>query len=190
VARVREAEAKAAPGSNEFTEAVAKNLFKLMVYKDEYEVARLYTDGAFAGKLAEKFDGDFRLKFHLAPPLFARRDKSTGHLKKKEYGGWIIPAFQLLARLKFLRGTVLDPFGYTTERKAERKLIDDYLAMIDLHLKAPKPEQIPLLAKLARLPEMIRGYGHIKEQSIGRSLLEKARLEAELANSRFAAAAE
>jgi indolepyruvate ferredoxin oxidoreductase len=190
IRRVRDAEAKAAPGSSELTEAVARNLFKLMAYKDEYEVARLYTDGAFAGKLAEKFDGDVRLKFHLAPPLLARRDKETGHLLKKEYGGWMIHAFRLLARLRFLRGTPFDPFGYTAERKAERKLIADYLATIEPHLEALRGEQIPVLARIARLPQMIRGYGHVKEQSIGRSLLEKARLEAELANDGFAVAAE
>jgi len=120
VAKVRSAEALAAPGSSELTEAVAKNLFKLMAYKDEYEVARLYTDSAFASKLGDKFEGDVRLKFHLAAPLLARRDKTTGRLQKKEYGGWMIHVFRLLARLKFLRGTALDPFGYTVERKTER----------------------------------------------------------------------
>jgi indolepyruvate ferredoxin oxidoreductase len=189
-AKVRSAEAQALPGSSELTEAVAKNLFKLMAYKDEYEVARLYTDGAFAKKLGEKFEGDVRLRFHLAAPLLARRDKVTGHLQKKEYGGWMIHAFRLLARLKFLRGTALDIFGYTAERKAERKLIDDYLVMIEQRVAALKGEQIPTLVRLARLPETIRGYGHIKEQSIGKSLAEKARLEAELENNRFAVAAE
>jgi indolepyruvate ferredoxin oxidoreductase len=190
VAKVRAAEVRASPGSSELTEAVAKNLFKLMAYKDEYEVARLYTDGAFATKLGEKFKGGVRLKFHLAAPLLARRDKVTGHLQKKEYGGWIIHAFGLLARLKFLRGTAFDPFGYAAERKAERKLIDDYLATIEQHSAMLKAERIPALAKLARLPEMIRGYGHVKEQSIAKSLIEKARLEANLENSRFAVAAE
>jgi indolepyruvate ferredoxin oxidoreductase len=182
IAKVRNAEATAAPGSIELTEAVAKNLFKLMSYKDEYEVARLYTDGAFASKLGEKFEGDVRLKFHLAPPIFARRDKGTGHLQKKEYGGRMIHAFRLLARLRFLRGTAFDPFGYTAERKAERKLIDDYLTMIDQRIATLKHEQIPVLAKLARLPEAIRGYGHIKEQSINKSLAEKTRLESKLEN--------
>src|SRR5580704_14655648 len=190
VAKVRAAEAKASPASTELTEAVAKNLFKLMAYKDEYEVARLYTDGAFASKLGEKFEGNVRLRFHLAPPLFARGDKVTGHLQKKEYGGWMIHAFRLLARLKFLRGTALDIFGYTAERKTERKLIDDYLAMIEPHVAVLKGEQLPVLTRLARLPEMIRGYGHIKEHSIGKFQAEKARLEAELENSRFAVAAE
>ena len=190
VAKVRSAEAQASPGSSELTEAVAKNLFKLMAYKDEYEVARLYTDGAFASKLGEKFEGDVRLRFHLAAPLLARRDKVTGHLQKKEYGGWMIHAFRLLARLRFLRGTALDIFGYTAERKAERKLIDDYLVMIEQRVATLKGQQIPTLVRLARLPETIRGYGHIKEQSIGKSLAEKARLEAELENNRFAVAAE
>ena len=190
VTNVRNAETKTSPGSSELTEAVAKNLFKLMAYKDEYEVARLYTDSAFATKLGEKFEGDVRLKFHLAAPLLARRDKVTGHLQKKEYGGWIIHAFRLLARLKFLRGTAFDPFGYAAERKAERKLIDDYLAMIEQHIATAKGSQIPILARLARLPEMIRGYGHIKEHSIGKALAEKTRLEADLENNRFAVAAE
>jgi len=190
VAKVRTAEAQASPGSSELTEAVAKNLFKLMAYKDEYEVARLYTDGAFAKKLGEKFEGDVRLRFHLAAPLLARRDKLTGHLQKKEYGGWMIHAFRLLAQLKFLRGTALDIFGYTAERKSERKLIDDYLVMIEQRIATLKGVQIPVLVKLARLPETIRGYGHIKEQSISKSRVEKARLESELENNRFAVAAE
>jgi indolepyruvate ferredoxin oxidoreductase len=111
-------------------------------------------------------------------------------LQKQEFGGWVIHVFRLLARLKFLRGTAFDPFGYTADRKAERKLIDDYLSTIEQRIAGLKGEQIPILARLGRLPEMIRGYGHIKEQSIAKSLSEKARLEADLENSRFAAAAE
>ena len=190
VAKARKAEAAAAPTSTELTEAVAKNLFKLMAYKDEYEVARLYTDGSFAKKLSDKFDGGYELKFYLAPPIFARRDPITGHLQKKEYGGWMVGAFRLLARLKFLRGTALDPFGRTAERKTERKLIEDYVAMIEQRIASLRPEQIPLLAKLARVPETIRGYGHIKEENIKKARAEQARLEAELDNTRFAAAAE
>ena len=186
---MRKAESAAAPASTELTEAVAKNLFKLMAYKDEYEVARLYTDGSFAKKLSDKFDGDFKLKFYLAPPIFAKRDKS-GRLMKKEYGGWMLSAFGLLAKLKFLRGTAFDPFGRTEERKTERKLVEDYFAMIDQRIAALKPEQIPLLTRIARIPETIRGYGHVKEENIKKAAAEKARLEAELENSRFAAAAE
>jgi indolepyruvate ferredoxin oxidoreductase len=190
VAKVRKAESAVAPASSELTEAVAKNLFKLMAYKDEYEVARLYADGSFAKKLAEKFDGDFSLKFHLAPPIFASRDKVTGHLQKKEYGAWMLRAFGWLSRLKFLRGTAFDPFGYSAERKTERKLVEDYLAMIEQRFSTPKAEQIPLLARLARIPETIRGYGHIKDDNIKKAMAERTRLEAELENSRFAAAAE
>jgi indolepyruvate ferredoxin oxidoreductase len=190
VDKVRKAETAASPASSELTEAVAKNLFKLMAYKDEYEVARLYTDGSFARKLSDKFDGDFRLKFHLAPPIFSGRDKTTGHLRKKEFGGWMIYAFRLLARLKSLRGTAYDPFGRSAERKAERQLIEDYLATIEQRTAMLKAEQIPLLARLARLPEMIRGYGHIKDENIAKAMAEKVRLEAELENNRFTAAAE
>src|SRR5215472_4995955 len=189
VEKVRKAEAAVAPASTELTEAVVRNLFKLMAYKDEYEVARLYTDGSFAKQLSDRFDGGYTLKFHLAPPIFARRDRS-GRLVKKQYGGWMLSAFRLLARLKFLRGTSLDPFGRTEERKTERRLVEDYFAMIDQRIADLKPTQIPLLAKLARLPETIRGYGHIKEDNIRKAAAEKARLEADLENSRFAAAAE
>src|SRR5947208_7722566 len=190
VSKVRKAESAVSPASTELTEAAAKNLFKLMSYKDEYEVARLYTDGSFARKVSEKFDGDFSLKFYLAPPIFAQRDKVTGHLRKKEFGGWMIHAFRVLAKLKFLRGGALDPFGRTEERRTERKLVADYLDMIDQRIAGLKAEQIPLLTRLARLPETIRGFGHVKEANIKQAEAEKARLEAEFENSRFAAAAE
>ncbi|MGX1320848.1 indolepyruvate ferredoxin oxidoreductase [Bradyrhizobium sp. USDA 377] len=190
VAKVRKAEIAASPASTELTVAVAKNLFKLMSYKDEYEVARLYTDGSFANKVSEKFDGDFTLKYHLAPPIFAKRDKATGRLQKQEFGSWMIHAFRVLARLKFLRGGAFDPFGRTEERRTERKLIEDYFAMIDQRIAGLRAEQIPLLALLARVPETIRGFGHVKEANIKLAAAETARLEAELENSRFAAAAE
>jgi indolepyruvate ferredoxin oxidoreductase len=190
VAAVRKAESAALPGSVELTEAVAKNLFKLMAYKDEYEVARLYADGAFAEKLRQRFDGDFRLSFHLAPPLLARRDPLTGHLQKREYGAWMLPAFRLLARLKFLRGTAFDPFGYTSDRKAERQLIADYEAAITRYISGLRADRIAPLARLARLPEMIRGYGHIKEDVIRKFTAERARAEADIENGSFAAAAE
>jgi len=190
VAKVKNAEAAVAPSSSELTETVAKNLFKLMAYKDEYEVARLYSDGSFAKKLSEKFDGEFSLKFHLAPPIFAARDKITGHLRKQQYGPWMMRAFGVLARLKFLRGTAFDPFGRSAERQTERKLIEDYLAMLDARLATLRPEQLALLTRLARVPETIRGFGHVKEDNVRKAMAEKARLEAELDNSRFAAAAE
>jgi indolepyruvate ferredoxin oxidoreductase len=189
VETVRKAEAAAAPSSTELTEAVVKNLFKLMAYKDEYEVARLYTDGSFAKKVSDKFDGDYQLKFYLAPPIFAKRDRS-GRLMKKEYGGWMLGVFRLLAKLKGLRGTSFDLFGRTEERKMEHRLVEDYFAMIDRRIANLKPAQIPLLVKLARLPETIRGYGHIKDENAKKAAAEKTRLEADLENSRFAAAAE
>jgi indolepyruvate ferredoxin oxidoreductase len=166
VAKVRKAENAASPASTELTEAVAKNLFKLMSYKDEYEVARLYTDGSFAKKVSEKFDGDFTLKCHLAPPIFAKRDKVTGRLQKQEFGGWMLHAFRVLARLKFLRGSAFDPFGRTDERRTERKLVEDYLTMIDQRIVGLKAEQIPLLTRLSRVPETIRGFGHVKEANV------------------------
>jgi indolepyruvate ferredoxin oxidoreductase len=190
VSAVRAAENAALPGSTELTDAVAKNLFKLMAYKDEYEVARLYTDGTFAAKLRERFDGDVRLSFHLAPPLLARRDAATGRLQKREYGGWMLPAFRLLARLKFLRGSAFDPFGYTNERKAERQLIADYETTIRRYIAGLRADRISAVVRLARLPEMIRGYGHIKEDAIRKFTAERSRAEADIENRSFAVAAE
>ena len=189
VDKVRKAEAASVPSSTELTEAVAKNLFKLMAYKDEYEVARLYTDGSFAKKLGDKFDGDFKLKFYLAPPIFAKRDKS-GRLQKKEYGSWMMHAFRVLARLKSLRGTAFDPFGYSQERRTERKLISDYELTLAELLEKLDPHNHHLAVGIAAIPEKIRGFGHVKEANIKLAAAEKARLEAELENSRFAAAAE
>jgi indolepyruvate ferredoxin oxidoreductase len=111
--------------------AVARGLFKLMACKDEYEVARLYTDGTFARRLGEHLEGKVKLECHLAPPLLAERDPATGHLKKRSYGPWMLRAFQLLAKLRFLRGSALDPFGHTAERKRERALIREYTALIE-----------------------------------------------------------
>ena len=176
VERVRSAEARSAPGSTELTETFAKGLFKLMAYKDEYEVARLYSDGEFAKALQAQFDGDPGLKVLLAPPLLARRDKATGHLQKREFGPWIFKAFGLLAKLKGLRGTVLDIFGYSAERRMERALPGEYTAMIFRHLDGKL--DLPRLIALARMPEVVRGYGHIKEANVARYRAECARLEA------------
>jgi indolepyruvate ferredoxin oxidoreductase len=137
-----------------------------MAYKDEYEVARLYTDGEFLKNLRHQFAGDFRLNFHLAPPLFAARDPATGRLKKRAYGPWMFKAFGLLARLKFLRGTALDPFGRTTERRMERQLIEDFMITMRELASGLTAENQSLAAEIARLPERIRGYGHIKDAAI------------------------
>jgi indolepyruvate ferredoxin oxidoreductase len=176
VARVRAAEAKASPAAQDLTEAFAKGLFKLMAYKDEYEVARLYSDGEFAKALKEQFDGDPGVKVSLAPPLLTQRDKSTGHLRKREFGGWILKAFDILTRFKFLRGTAFDLFGYTAERRMERALPGEYSAMIFRHLDTAKPQDWPRLVALAKSADLVRGYGHIKEANVARYRQECARL--------------
>jgi indolepyruvate ferredoxin oxidoreductase len=178
VAKVRKAESTVSPASTELTEAVAKNLFKLMAYKDEYEVARLYTDGSFAKKVSEKFDGDFTLKYHLAPPIFAQRDKTTGHLQKKEFGGWMIHVFRVLARLKFLRGGAFDPFGRTEERRLERRLIADYEARVAELAEGLSADKLAVAVAIANVPAQIRGFGHVKLASLA---IARAR-ESELLN--------
>ena len=165
VHKVRDAEALAGGGSRLAT-AVAKVYFKLLAYKDEYEVARLFTDGAFAAKLASQFEGDFKLKFHLAPPLVSTPDPVSGKLAKKTYGAWMMPAFRVLARLKFLRGTALDVFGYTAERRTERALIAEYEATIAELLAHLSSGDLAVAVELASLPERIRGFGHVKEAAI------------------------
>jgi indolepyruvate ferredoxin oxidoreductase len=177
VERIRAAEILSVPGSFELTEAFAMGLFRLMSYKDEYEVARLYSDGEFAKALKQQFDGDPGVKVSLAPPLLARRDKATGHLRKREFGGWILGAFGILARFKFLRGTAFDPFGYTAERRMERALPGEYSATILRCLDVAKPQDWPLLVTLAKLAEVVRGYGHIKEGNAKLFRQECARIE-------------
>jgi indolepyruvate ferredoxin oxidoreductase len=169
VARVRAAETAVDPNSERLGEAVARYAFKLMAYKDEYEVARLYTAGGFEKKLRKQFTGDFKLTFHLAPPLFAARDPNTGELKKKEYGPWVFQAFKLLAKLKGLRGTKLDVFGYTAERRHERQLIEDYVALIEELAANLNRDNLLIAVDLASLPDEIRGFGHIKERNIAKT---------------------
>ncbi len=155
---------------------VAKNLFKLMSYKDEYEVARLYSDGSFAAAIGRQFTGDVRLTFHLAPPLASGTDPLTGRPLKKAYGPWMMQAFRLLAKMKVLRGTAFDLFGRTAERRMERQLITDYRAMIEGLLPRLQPANLATALALAAVPEMIRGFGPVKAAN-----LEKARLrESEL----------
>ncbi len=155
---------QAADKQGALTEAVARYYYKLMAYKDEYEVARLYTDGAFLAQLNKTFAGDIRLKFNLAPPLLAKRDAKTGELQKMEFGLWILKAFQLLAPLKVLRGTPLDIFGYTAERRMERQLIRDYKKTVETLLANMTPANYAAAVAIASVPEHIRGYGHVKEQ--------------------------
>jgi len=178
VDRVAAAERERTPGQTGLALTVAKNYAKLLAYKDEYEVARLYTDGSFNDRLAQQFEGDFKLKVHLAPPLWAARDASTGQLKKRAYGGWVIAAFGLLAKLKGLRGTKLDPFGFSAERREERQLIADYERSVAELIDGLTPANHAAAVALAGLPEMIRGFGHVKEQSIAQAAERRAELVA------------
>ena len=165
--KVRRAETERTPGFAGLSEAVARYAFKLMAYKDEYEVARLYTTGDFQKRLRDTFDGDYKVKFNLAPPLLAKKD-AEGRLLKQEYGPWIFTAFKLIKRLKFLRGGALDLFGKTDERRMERQLIVDYRNTIDELLLGLTLGNHALAVEIARLPEQIRGYGHVKEGNVAK----------------------
>ncbi|WP_426801859.1 indolepyruvate ferredoxin oxidoreductase family protein [Xanthomonas campestris] len=181
VERVRTHEAQRAPGSTALSTAVARYAFKLMAYKDEYEVARLYTRGDFQRRVQQQFEGDYQLRFHLAPPLFAKKD-ANGQPIKREYGPWMFSAFKLLARLKFLRGGKLDVFGYTAERRGERQLIADYLATVDTLLQRLDNDNVGLAAQIASIPEHIRGYGHVKDAHLHEAKAREAALLAQWRN--------
>jgi len=163
VERVRAAEAPL--GGTRLTEAVARNLFKLMAYKDEYEVARLHTDRAFHERIGAMFEGDYTLHYHLAPPLFAKRN-AQGELVKQPFGPWMLKAFGVLTKFKGLRGTAFDPFGRTEERKTERALIEEYRRSIDEVLGKLDAERLPLAVEIASIPQDIRGYGHVKARHL------------------------
>ncbi len=165
VARVAKAERIKTPGREALAQAVARYLFTLMAIKDEYEVARLYTDGVFAREVEAAFDGDLKLELHLAPPIFGRKT-ATGEALKTSFGPWILPAFKLLARLKRLRGTPLDVFGYSNERRIERKLLADYEMLIEELLANLSPDNHASAVALASIPEKIRGFGHVKLRSL------------------------
>ncbi|MFZ6815979.1 indolepyruvate ferredoxin oxidoreductase family protein [Undibacterium sp. Rencai35W] len=179
VNKVKAAEAAIADGKPlRLTEAVAKYLFKLMAYKDEYEVARLYTDGKFQQKIAGMFEGDYKINFHLAPPLLAKTD-SQGHLIKQQFGPWMMKAFGLLAKFKSLRGSALDVFGYTAERKMERALPVDYKATVSKLLTQLNADNVAKAVAIASIPEDIRGYGHVKERHFAAAKAKEAQLLAE-----------
>ncbi len=165
---IRTAETAVAPGSAALTETVARALFKLMAYKDEYEVARLYTDGRFEKRLRQAFENGGRISFHLAPPLLAERDPISGHLKKHTYGPWVLSAFKLMARLKGLRGTALDPFGRTEERRMERQLITEYEAQLSDICGELTTSNLVAATALAAYPLSIRGFGHVKEANVAK----------------------
>jgi indolepyruvate ferredoxin oxidoreductase len=174
VEKLRAAEAEKAPGQTALAEAVARYLFKLMAYKDEYEVARLYTDTSFVERVKAQFSGDnLRFEFHLAPPILAKVNPATGEPKKMSFGPWMLSAFGLLKKFKFLRGTPFDPFGYSGERRTERKLIADYLARLDMIAAELSPTNYATAVALAALPERIRGYGPVKARSIAAVMTEE-----------------
>ena len=164
VAKVRASEEPLGAGTR-LSEAVARYLFKLMAYKDEYEVARLHTDTGFLQRIAQQFEGDYQVVYHLAPPLLAQRN-DKGELQKRRYGAAMRWGFQVLARLKGLRGTAFDVFGHTNERHTERALIGEYRASIEQVLAEFSPERQALALEIARIPEQIKGYGHVKERHL------------------------
>jgi len=162
---IAKAEDAAVPGATELTDAAARALFKTMAIKDEYEVARLYTDGRFEQAVREQFEDGAELTFHLAPPVFAERDPNTGRLRKKDYGAWAFKAFRLLAGLKGLRGTPVDLFGWSAERRLERTHRDafaDTLRMLAKNLSAANHE---IAVDIARLPLSVRGFGHVWQKN-------------------------
>ena len=166
-------------GNAQLTEAVTKYLFKLMAYKDEYEVARLHTDTAFHDKVKNMFEGEVKLSYHLAPPLLSKKN-SKGELQKQQFGAWMLTAFKLLARMKGLRGTALDIFGKTEERKMERALIAQYRSSIEKLLAQLNASNAATALEIARLPEQIKGFGHVKERNVAAAQAKWSELEAGL----------
>ncbi len=160
--------AEAPLGSKKLSESVARHLFKLMAYKDEYEVARLHSDRRFLDKIAAQFEGDYTLNYHLAPPLIAKKN-AAGELQKSKFGPWMLTGFKWLAKLKGLRGTAFDPFGRTEERRGERALIGEYRAAIDEVLASLNAGNLALAKEIACIPEEIRGYGHVKDRHLAKA---------------------
>ena len=182
VDRVAVAESKSVPGRQDLTRAVARNYFKLMAIKDEYEVARLYSEPEFRQKLEQQFSGDFKLSLHLAPPLLARRDQASGLPRKSEFGQWIFPVLRLIRSLKGIRGTPFDLFGWTAERRRERALIAEYVTVVKELVAGLTPANHATAVEIAAIPEKIRGFGHIKEANLEAAKACKAELLARFRN--------
>ena len=180
VAQIAALESARVPGARDLTEAVARYLFKLMAFKDEFEVARLYAGEAFRRQLEETFEGDLRLELHLAPPIpFLQRKTDFGGSRKMTFGPWMFRAMKLLARLKWMRGSWIDITRFNNDRIVERRLLADYEALLDELLRSLRPENHAAAVALARLPEKIRGFGHIKARHVETADLERERLMAE-----------
>jgi len=167
---------------DELPRAVAINYAKLLAYKDEYEVARLYTDGRFEKQLRDQFDGDFKINFNLAPPLLGGGTDALGRPKKRAFGAWMLPVFRLLANLRGLRGTAFDIFGHSVDRKLERELIATYEKDVASVLGALSPLTLDTAIELLSLPDRIRGYGPVKEKSVEDAKARHAQLAADLVN--------
>jgi len=167
---------------DELPRAVAINYAKLLAYKDEYEVARLYTDGRFEQQLRDQFDGDFKISFNLAPPLLGGAKDALGRPKKRAFGAWMLPAFRMLAKLRVLRGTPLDIFGYSGDRRLERDLIAGYEKDVAHILSMLSPVTLDTAVEILSLPDRIRGYGPVKEKAVADAKGRYVQLAADLAN--------
>ena len=170
-------------GSTKLTEAVARYYAKLLAYKDEYEVARLHADTGFRKKIEGMFEGDYRVVYHLAPPLLARKDPTSGEPRKMRFGPWMLPVFRLLQPFKFLRGTALDPFGYTEERRTERALIREYEETVERLLARLTPQNHALAVQIAAIPDDIRGFGYIKKRNVAAAGKKRAELLSKFENT-------
>jgi indolepyruvate ferredoxin oxidoreductase len=171
-------------GGDAFAWAVARGAYQLMAYKDEYEVARLYTDGRFQSALSKDFESYDSVRFHLAPPLLAMTDKRTGHPRKIAFGSWIVPVFRVLSRLRRLREGPFDIFGRSAERRLERELRDTYLDVVARLTNTLSAETLPRAMEVAQSPAGVRGYGHIKQPRANALLDRLHTLSAELAGAR------
>ncbi|MEH6717983.1 MAG: indolepyruvate ferredoxin oxidoreductase family protein [Aurantimonas endophytica] len=190
IAAIRSAEAGVAPGGQDVADAAARQLYRMMAQKDEYEVARLYTDGSFAAQLGERFADYGRLEFHLAPPIMGE-DGPNGRPRKRAFGSWMMLGFRALAAMRRIRGTALDPFRYSAERKAEQAELAAYEATLDAILAGLSPANHQAAAALARWPETLKGFGPVRRRFAAEA--EARRVEAEAAFStavRVAEAAE
>jgi indolepyruvate ferredoxin oxidoreductase len=190
IERIATLEARVAPGSQRLAETVAHSYFKLLAYKDEYEVARLYTRTDFLPSLRRNFGSDFKLKFHFSPPLLARRDPNSGRPKKYALGSWVLALLRVLAPLKRLRGTPWDPFGWSEERRMERRLLGEYEQLLDLFARELDAQHLDQALVLAGLPQAVRGFGPIKTAAVGKYAAERATLLDEWRRARPAAPAQ
>jgi indolepyruvate ferredoxin oxidoreductase len=162
--------------------AVAINYAKLLAYKDEYEVARLFTDGRFADNLHKQFEGDFKISFNLAPPILQKGVDALGRPKKRVFGPWLLPVLRTMARFRFLRGTIFDPFGHSADRKLERDLIKGYEQDVVTVFKLLSPKNHDIAVELLSLPDQIRGYGPVKEASVAKAKVRYEQLGKDLAD--------